>query len=453
MAKKIQKTYIIAGIMILILATTACGTFQVGVEAPAPVQDTELISENQEPELEFTALGEAESQTEDEPAPEPAEEIPESPITIAVIAWLGHIASLPEGSQYDDFVILSPQGTGEFGLTGATQEIEAEIRTLRDADGPSEYVHLWGMLSCDVEDYNGCQIAVDRLQNGYRNGAQYSEGEVVDGWMGTITASTFNMGTAYVFELLGTFPMWYGIDASQDESLQAQIESLRDTGAVVKVSGKLMVGIPDVNGTRIEVSELDVIEAGTEEQPALEDTFDPTADWPVFINDRYGYQIKTPREATITLYGPMGFMPDDVPDGMTGDQYMDQLQKTLTDRLCVYIEYSLGFIYISAPPNQEKLYVHCGIPAPGAGDHIAKIEMVGIGDQLYQANGMEWISGGPSPSGETLDLHSETFWIDLDDGTRIAYGATYRTDATYEDYLMKTKEMLLQILATFEAMP
>jgi hypothetical protein len=79
--------------------------------------------------------------------------------------------------------------------------------------------------------------------------------------------------------------------------------------------------------------------------------------------------------------------------------------------------------------------------------------MVGIGDQLYQANGMEWISGGPSPSGETLDLHSETFWIVLDDGTRIAYGATPRTDATYEDYLMKTKEMLLQILATFEAMP
>ena len=447
MAKKIQKTYMIAGIMILILATPACGTFQVGLEAPAPVQDTEHISENQKPELELTALGEAESQTEDEPAPEPAEEIPESPITIAVIAWLGHIASLPEGSQYDDFVILSPPGTGEFGLTGATQEIEAEIRTLRDADGPSEYVHLWGMLSCDVEDYNGCQLLVNKLQYG----ASYAEEDIED-WLGIITSSTFNDGPSHVFELSSEYPMWFSIHASQDESLQAQIESLRDTGAVVKVSGKLLVGIPDVNGSRIEVSELEVIEAGTEEQPDLE-TFDPTADWPVFVNDRYGYQVKTPRESTITLIGPVSFMPDDVPDGMTDNQYMDQLQKTLTDRLCVHIEYSLGFIYISAPPNQEKLYVHCGTPAPGAGDHIAKIEMVGIGDQLYQANGMEWISGGPSPSGETLDLHSETFWIDLDDGTRIAYGATYRADATYEDYLMKTKEMLLQILATFEAMP
>ena len=441
MAKKIQITYIIPGIMILILATSECGAIQVGVETPAPGQDTEHISENQEPELELTALGEAESQTEDEPTSEP-------PSTVVVIAWRGHIARLPEGSQYDDFVILSPQGTGEFGLTGATPEIEAEIRTLRDADGPNKYVHLWGTLSCEIEDYNGCQLLVEKLQYG----ANHTEEDIKE-WLGIITSSTFNGGPSHVFELSGEYPMWYSIYASQDEPLQAQIESNRDTGAVVKVSGKLLVGFPDINGTRIEVSELDVIEAGTAEQPALEYTFDPTADWPIFVNDRYGYQIKTPREATISLYGPMGFSQDELPEGMTAEQYMDQLLKTYTDRLCVYIEYSLGFIYISAPPNQGKLYVHCGTPAPGAGDHIAKIETVDIGDQLYQAKGNEFISGGPSPSGETLDLHNEAFWIDLDDGTRITYGATPRSDANYEDYLMKSKEMLLQILATYEAMP
>jgi hypothetical protein len=57
------------------------------------------------------------------------------------------------------------------------------------------------------------------------------------------------------------------------------------------------------------------------------------------------------------------------------------------------------------------------------------------------------------PAGETLDLHNELFWIFLENGTRIAYGGTPRQDATYQDYLMKTKEMLLQILATYEAMP
>ncbi len=448
MAKKIQNTYIIAGIMILILATTACGTFQVGLEAPAPVQDTELISENQEPELELTALEESENQTENEPALEPAEKIPETPTEILVTAWLGHIANLPEGSQYDDLVILSPQGTGEFGLTGATPEIEAEIRTLRDADGPSEYVHLWGVLSCEVEDYNGCQLLVNKLQYG----ANYAEEDIED-WFGIITNSSFNGGPSHVFELSDEYPMWYSIYASQDESLQAQIESLRDTGAIVKVSGKLLVGFPDVNGTRIEVSELEVIEAGTIEQPALDETFDPIADWQIFVSDRYNYQIKYPQHATISLFGPARFSSDDIPLGLTEEQYMDQLMKEYTDQLCVQIEYSLGFIYISAPPNNdEDFYVHCGNPAFGAGETIAKDENAFIGADLYQANGYEFIGNMPT-KGETLDLHNEIFWIYLEDGTRIAYGATSRADATYEDYLMKTKEILLRILKTYEAMP
>jgi len=334
MAKKNQKIYIIFGITVLILATLACGSVQVGVLTPTPEGDTQPVNENQEPDSELAALEEVDSQTEDEPAPEPAEEVPEPPITIAVTAWLGHIASLPEGSQYDDFVILSPQGTGEFGLTGATPEIEAEFRTLRDvAEGSSKYVHLWGTLSCDVDDYNGCQLVVDKLRYGYPNTVE----EDIEDWVGTITSGTMQGGLSHVFELSGEYPMWYSIHSSDDPTLQAQIESLRDTGAVVKVSGKLLVGFPDVNGTRIEVSELTVIEAGTQEQPAIE-TFDPTADWPEFVNARYGYKFSYPMNATLSFYGPEGFLYDDLPEGMTEAQYMDQLMKEYTDRLCVKIE-------------------------------------------------------------------------------------------------------------------
>jgi len=450
MAQNIQKTYIVIAVTVLILGILACGSVQVGVVTPTPEGEVQPVNEDQEPESEQAALEEAESQTENEVVSEPVQEAPEPSNTQAVTAWLGHIASLPEGSQFDDFVILSPPGTGEFGLTGATPEIEAEIRTLRDADGPNEYVHLWGMLSCEIEDYNGCQLLVEKMQYG----ANYSE-EDIDGWLGTITNSTFNGGPSHVFELSGEYPMWYSIHASQDESLHAQIESLRDTGAVVKVSGKLLVGIPDVNGTRTEVSELDVIEAGTQEQPAIE-PFDPTADWPVFVNDRYGYKFSYPMNATLSFYGPEGFSGDDLPEGMTEHQYLDQLMKEYTDRLCVKIEYSLGWIYISAPPNLEKRYTACGPTGFGAGEAIPLLENIFIGDQLYTANGHEimgkWEEGG-YVYGETLDRHSEAFRIELEDGTTINFGALPREDATYEDYLMKTKEILLQILATYEAMP
>ncbi|MGD9093220.1 MAG: hypothetical protein PVF74_10245, partial [Anaerolineales bacterium] len=172
-----------------------------------------------------------------------------------IVAWLGHIASAPEGSRFDNIVVLSPEGTGELGLTGATPDIEAEIHSLRDVEGTNEYIHFWGnVLLCSIDHYNNnnCQLVVERMQYG----ANYSEQDIHD-WFGTIKKSTFNGGESYVFELFSQFPMWYGIDSSQDESLQAQLEHFLETNEIVEVSGKLMVGVPDVNGTRIEISSIE----------------------------------------------------------------------------------------------------------------------------------------------------------------------------------------------------
>ena len=204
------------------------------------------------------------------------------PATTTVVAWLGHIASLPEGSQFDDMVVLSPQGTGEFGLSGATQEIEAEIQSLRDAEGSNEYVHFWGTLLCGIDDYNNCQLVVERMQYG----ANYSEEDIAD-WFGTIKSSIFNDGQSYVFELLNYFPMWYSIHASQNENLQAQIERFLKNGKIVEVSGKLMVGVPDVNGTRIEINSIEVQTESGMPRPDF-------ADESVYENSEYGFTFSYP---------------------------------------------------------------------------------------------------------------------------------------------------------------
>ena len=81
-----------------------------------------------------------------------------------------------------------------------------------------------------------------------------------------------------------------------------------------------------------------------------------------------------------------------------------------------------------------------------------------VGDQLYQANGWEIKlqvdndSGGFN-TGETLDMHYDFFMLDLEDGTRITFGAAPRNDATSEEYVMKTKNVLLSILSIYEALP
>jgi len=417
----------------LLLSSLACNALQVGVVTPTPDIPLEPVVD----------------QVDASPAvdsKEAAQIDGEEPEAVTAVAWQGHIASMPEGSQFDDLVILNPEGTGEYGLAGATPEIEAEIRALRDGEGPQKNVHLWGTFNCGVVDVNDCQLVVEKLQYG----ANTSEEEITD-WVGIIRGYDFNSGPAYGLELAGPVPMNYGIYASQDPALQAEIERLRDTGTLVQVSGRLLVGVPDVNSTRIEVSSLQILEEGSETQPTRE-TFDPTADWQVFTSDRYGYQIKYPDGAELSFSGPVGFSADDLPEGMTPDQYMDSLQKEFTDQLCVQIQYSLGFIYISAPPNNSgDSMVPCGSPGYGAGELIDLARDVEVDGKLYRASGYEGIRS--NPSGETLDLHNEILWIDLEDGTRIAFGATPRTDATYQDYLIKTRDTLEQIIGTFKLVP
>jgi hypothetical protein len=458
MAKKSQKLNILLGIAILILGILACGSIQVGVVTPTPEREVTPTSRDQASVSDSVVMEVNESQIniENTPKLDPETISPPTPTATTgetVTAWLGHIASMDQSSGYDDILVLSPKGTGELGLAGATPEIEAEIRVLRDAEGPNEWVHLWGDLVCDVEDINNCQILVNKLQYG----TNYSE-EEVKGWVGMIKRYQFNSADSSVFELDGDFPMWYSIHASQDQALQAQIEQVRDTGSVVKVDGQLLVGIPDVNGTRIEVSNIEVLHLGTQLTPEYEADFEISADWPVFVNDRYGYQIQYPMDATISLFGPVSFSQEDLPEGISSEQYMDSLLKEYTDRLCVQIHYSLGWITISAPPNQEKFLNPCGPTGVGAGEFVSTIQSVYVGDELYQANGHEirlHLSDGSGGilTGETLDMHYEMYRIKLEDGTVIRYGSRPNHDATYEDYMMKTKETLLQILSTYQTTP
>jgi len=58
-----------------------------------------------------------------------------------------------------------------------------------------------------------------------------------------------------------------------------------------------------------------------------------------------------------------------------------------------------------------------------------------------------------SPPRETLACHNEMMRVGLDDGTQIEYGARHEPTATFEDYLMKGRDMLLQILASYEPTP
>ena len=83
-------------------------------------------------------------------------------------------------------------------------------------------------------------------------------------------------------------------------------------------------------------------------------------EWLVYVNDNYGYQFSYPASAIITEIGPQGFATDELPEGMSAEQYLAQLEEMYGTKLCVVVRIELGYVNISAPPNVESGYAICG---------------------------------------------------------------------------------------------
>jgi hypothetical protein len=237
-----------------------------------------------------------------------------------------------------------------------------------------------------------------------------------------------------------------------DDSLRAELEALRDTQTVIRVWGEIVAGLPDWNGTQISVEHFEIVDQPSGALPPEPTWDEPDQGWLTYENQRYGYRFQYPPTADIEEIGVQGYQLDEnglpiggLPEGVTLDTYMDFLEKTYGNNLCVGVQYSLGYIYISAAENVETRYAMCGRTGVGVAEIIPMEEEIIIAGMTLTASGME-VKG----EGETLDMHNETMVVTLPDGTRIEYGAAPHRDATYEDYMMKSRDMLLQILETFE---
>jgi hypothetical protein len=177
---------------------------------------------------------------------------------LSAVAWYGFVISTPEGAQFDDYLVLAPEGTAEVGIEGATQEIEAQILALRDQEDPGRHAHFWGTLLCQVPDYGGCQLRVTRLR--VDGPGPFFEPDPVDGWQGTIVsgpAGPRSGGDDYLV-LASDLAIQYGID-STDPQIEAQLADLRDTGTVVRVWGEVSAGVIDWNATQIHVTRIEVV--------------------------------------------------------------------------------------------------------------------------------------------------------------------------------------------------
>ncbi|MBN1429233.1 MAG: hypothetical protein JXB07_12735 [Anaerolineae bacterium] len=170
------------------------------------------------------------------------------------------------------------------------------------------------------------------------------------------------------------------------------------------------------------------------------------AGWQTYTNDAAGYRLCHPADAAISETGVMSYPPDELPEGKTPDEYFAELNALYGNSLCVSVSYGLGYVNISAPSNKEFRYAICGRTGVGVGEMIDKSDTIIIAGQPYTATGYEAI--GIEEPCDLLPCHNETMVLTLPNDIRIEYGAAPVDDATFEDYLTGTRDVLRQIVAS-----
>lgn len=166
--------------------------------------------------------------------------------------------------------------------------------------------------------------------------------------------------------------------------------------------------------------------------------------WQTYTNDRYGYQISYPPQATITASGVMGYPTEDLPEGMEPGEYMTQLEAQYGDDLCLTINYNQGYITVLPDWENSFNYNACGRTGVGVGDMLDTSAAMTINGQAYTAEGFEW-HGTDDQQGEK----NETLKLILSDGTHITFGGPLEASVDFAQYLAETRHVLLSIIETY----
>jgi hypothetical protein len=252
---------------LLVFSIAACGTLEIGLEkppAPTAVVATQQVAmseptrESPPPVVSPSPAGSLEPSPSPAVSPSQTAAPASAPSLQLVVAWPGFVSSAPAGSNYADYVVFLSKGAGEVGLVGNTPELEQQIAALRDKH--QEPSHFWGRLQCPADDYQGCQLKVEKV----RAATELYAPDAVESWEGTlgcgqkVNAAVAEPCSATTFMLAGKFPVVFDTWALEPD-LQAKLTELRGTGTPVRLWGEVTAGIPVYNGVQIKITRLEAI--------------------------------------------------------------------------------------------------------------------------------------------------------------------------------------------------
>ena len=132
-----------------------------------------------------------------------------TPAPQVVADWRGVITALPAEAGFDDYVRIVSATGGQYGLCGASEEIEARIAAWRDGQ---TVVRIWGQLLPQAADYGDSRIVVERIE-AFVSPTVVPESELVEGWQGIIRLLPADAGYDDFFDGLNP-PGQYGVPSA-----------------------------------------------------------------------------------------------------------------------------------------------------------------------------------------------------------------------------------------------
>lgn len=243
-------TFLLLCIVTFLPFITGCGTLEIVLDEQTPAVEPTLnpVTPPEPPEVAPPALVTSIADSDD------------SNVT-QVVAWHGTIHSVP-GSEagFDYFkswhLNIWPKFGPAVGINGSEPSINDEIERLRDTDVKAT---IWGLLSCGIGDYGGCQLLVTRISA--NDGGPSYDPEPVEGWEGTVGRLPAQPGSdsdVLYFALAGHIPVLYSI-TSTDPVILGKLERLPEEDATARVWGTLASKAQPITGSLIEVERLETV--------------------------------------------------------------------------------------------------------------------------------------------------------------------------------------------------
>ena len=161
--------------------------------------------------------------------------------------------------------------------------------------------------------------------------------------------------------------------------------------------------------------------------------------WLTYENEFLGYSFSYPPEARIRIQGVTGFPTDELPENVTAEEYLAQLEAEYPDDLCVTVTYKTTFVtFVPSDDSVGKYTVPCGV--------------TGVGDYDVESNIESLIIDGRQVTGMTTRLFgSEGNWrgeftmLDVNDALEVHYGSA--GNSTHEEFLA-AQEAMMQIITS-----